>query len=237
MHHTPCKVDSIVALNPVVSLVTLIPQQPFTHQAGQYLKVVMDEGDQRPFSIATAPREDGKIQLHIGAEPGNSYAGEVLEKMRTEGEITVNGGLGNAYVQLENSMPTILLAGGTGFSYTQAILQKMLESSAQVKGHKDPVFLYWGTRSTADMYAYDELVALDKKHEHFTFVPVVEHPGHQWSGKTGWVHKAVLEDFVSLEPYRVYIAGRFEMAGVAREDFHQQGLILKNLYGDAFEFI
>lgn len=237
MHHTLCKVDSIVALNPVVSLVTLTPQQAFSHQAGQYLKVVMGEDDQRPFSIANAPRKDEKIQLHIGAEPGNSYAGEVLDRMRQDGEITVNGGLGSAYMRTSISMPTILLAGGTGFSYTQAILQKILEVAQHTEGHKDPLFLYWGTRSTADMYAYEELVALAKQHEHFTFIPVVEHPGHQWAGKTGWVHKAVLEDFVSLEPYRVYVAGRFEMAGIAREEFHQQGLILKNLYGDAFEFI
>ena len=237
MHHTLCKVDSIVALNPVVSLVTLTPQQPFTYQAGQYLKVVMDEGDQRPFSIATAPRKDGKIQLHIGAEPGNSYAGEVLDRMRQDNEITVRGGLANAFARTDTSMPTILLAGGTGFSYPQAILHEMLAAAEHIKGHKDPVFLYWGTRSTADMYAYDELIALEKQHAHFTFIPVVEHPGHQWAGKTGWVHKAVLEDFVSLEPYRVYVAGRFEMAGVAREEFHQKGLILKNLYGDAFEFI
>ena len=66
---------------------------------------------------------------------------------------------------------------------------------------------------------------------------MVEDPPVNWQGKTGWVHKAVLADFVSLEPYQVYLAGRFEMAGAAREDFQQQGLLLENLYGDAYEFI
>lgn len=227
-----CQVESITPLTDVVQHVVLVPDTNADFKAGQYLSVVMGDKDKRPFSIANAPRKDGKLELHIGAAPGNTYASEVLDKMRTAQKVTVECGLGNAYLRSEKRKPIILLAGGTGFSYTYSLLQALV-----AQDYHEPVFLYWGARTKADMYAFDELVALDKKIYQFTFVPVVDQPDDTWTGKTGWVHKAVLADFTGLEPYQVYLAGRFEMAGVAREDFHNKGLHLDNLYGDAYEFI
>jgi aquacobalamin reductase/NAD(P)H-flavin reductase len=232
MQNIPCKVENIEALTKNVSRITLIPSQTVKFNPGQYLRVILAENDKRPFSIANAPREDGRLELHIGAEPGNKYAGEVLQCIRDKEKITIDGGHGKAFLHRETLKPIVLVAGGTGYSYTSAILQQLLTSPL-----KEPVFLYWGGRNIDDLYAYQELCKLDKKYSRFRFIPVVENPPTNWQGKTGWVHKAVLADFVSLAPYQVYIAGRFEMAGVAREEFHQQGLLLKNLYGDAFEFI
>ncbi|MDC0601442.1 NAD(P)H-flavin reductase [Aliiglaciecola sp.] len=226
------KVESIEALTDVVSKIVLQPATEMQFMAGQYLRVVMGDDDFRPFSIANAPRDDHKLELHIGAEPGNSYAGQVLEQMQKTGEITIDGGHGLAQLREDRIKPTILLAGGTGFSYAYSILQRRLAINS-----KEPVFLYWGTKTRQDMYAFDELVALEKQFKHFTFHPVVDCPDENWKGKAGWVHRAVLADFVSLEPYQVYVAGRFEMAGVAREDFHNKGLLLENLYGDAYQFI
>ena len=228
-----CKVHSIEPLTEIVSRVLLKPDSEMTFKAGQYLRVIMGSEDKRPFSIASAPgTKDALLELHIGAGPGNDYAGQVLNKMQEHGEILVDGGHGKAFLRENLPRPTILVAGGTGFSYTYSILQELLEQN-----YHEPVFLYWGTRTLEDMYRFDELTALAEKHSDFTFVPVVEQPPEEWQGKTGWVHKAVLEDFVSLEPYYVYVAGRFEMAGVVREDFHQKGLMLDHLFGDAYEFI
>lgn len=227
-----CKVERIEPLTENIVLIQLQPAEKLAFFAGQYLQVIMGENDKRAFSIANAPRDDGSIELHIGADPANQYAAQVVHNMRELGEVYIEGGLGKAYLRDNQAKPTILLAGGTGFSYTLAILQQMLS-----KPLLEPLFLYWGTRTLDDMYAYETLKQLASEHSKFTFIPVIEHPETTWQGRTGWVHKAVLTDFISLESYQVYIAGRFEMAGVAREDFQQQGLHIANLYGDAFEFI
>lgn len=227
-----CTVEHIEPLTDIVSRVVLSPKQKVDFKPGQYLQVVMGAEDKRPFSIANAPRDNNQLELHIGAGPDNSYASEVLDRMQQEGEITIDGGHGKAFLRELGPRPTILLAGGTGFSYTYSILQKLITQNSH-----EPIFLYWGTRKLSDMYAYEELVEMDKANKHFRFIPVLDEPHPEWQGKAGWVHKAVLEDFVSLEPYHVYVAGRFEMAGVAKEDFHNKGLILDHLYGDAYEFI
>jgi aquacobalamin reductase/NAD(P)H-flavin reductase len=227
-----CKVEKIESLTDTIKRIILIPDSPVSFIAGQYLQIVMGENDKRPFSIANAPRADGTIELHIGAEPGNQYAGQVLEKMTKDAQIKIEGGLGKACLNQSDTQPIILLAGGTGFSYTLSILQQLLSKTLSA-----PVLLYWGTRTINDMYAYDELCALAKQHPLFTFIPVVELPKQNWAGKTGWVHQAVLEDIQDLATYQVYVAGRFEMAKVVRDDFIKQGLPITSLFGDAYAFI
>jgi aquacobalamin reductase/NAD(P)H-flavin reductase len=227
-----CKVNKIEVLTDNVKRVLLMPSSPLSFKAGQYLQVIMGAKDKRPFSIANAPRKDGSIELHIGAEPGNEYAGQVLQQMQTKGVINVEGGIGQAYLEHKANHPIILIAGGTGFSYTWSILQQLMSRPLDA-----PIYLFWGTRSLDDMYAYDELMALAATHAHFTFVPVIEYPDPNWPGKTGWVHQVVLTEFATLAPYNVYVAGRFEMAKVIRDDFTSRGLPLENLYGDAYAFI
>ncbi|MFT6992401.1 MAG: aquacobalamin reductase/NAD(P)H-flavin reductase [Paraglaciecola sp.] len=227
-----CKVEKIEALTDTIKRIVLIPDSPFNFIAGQYLQIVMDENDKRPFSIANAPRANGSIELHIGAEPGNQYAGQVIEKMVRDKVVNVEGGLGEAFFSQSGAPATILLAGGTGFSYALSILEQLLSKPLEAS-----VILYWGTRTIADMYAYDDLNALMQQHPLFTFIPVVEFPETDWTGKTGWVHKAVIEDIQDFANYHVYVAGRFEMAKVVRDDFTKQGLPITSLFGDAYAFI
>lgn len=231
MSEIKCKVASITPLTDVVQKVELTPLEAISFKAGQYAMIVMGEKDMRPFSIANAAFDNGRIELHIGAEPGNSYAGDVLARMRDEGEVSVVVGNGDAYLQ-SNSLPIVLIAGGTGFSYAYSILQEHLNS-----GDKTPMTLYWGGKHAEDLYLADELTTLAQANDHFTFVPVVEFAKDDWAGRTGWVHHAVMADHANFENVQVYVAGRFEMAKVVRDDFTQRGLKADNLFGDAFAFI
>ncbi|WP_416306659.1 NAD(P)H-flavin reductase [Neptunicella sp. SCSIO 80796] len=227
-----CKLNKIEPLTPFVKQIVLQPDASLDFKPGQYIRVVMADTDRRPFSIVNAPGDSQQVELHIGASEQNPYAWEVLQHLEQHNQCIIDGPHGKAFLRDSQPKPTILLAGGTGYSYTSSILQALLGNNG-----KEPIFLYWGTRTLQDMYALEELQDLAKQHRNFAFVPVIENPTADWQGRTGRVHEAVLADFVSLEPYQVYVAGRFEMAGVAREDFHAQGLLLENLYGDAFEFI
>lgn len=231
MSEFQCKVTAITPLTEVVYKVELTPAQPVDFKAGQYIMVHMGGKDKRPFSIANPAYDNGRIELHIGADEKNAYATEVLDKMRNEGEVTLSGGHGEASLQSDGS-DMILIAGGTGFSYTWSILQQALKDHATT-----PVTLYWGGRNQSDLYLFDELTALAAKHDNFTFAPVVEFPEEGWQGKTGWVHKAVMTDYPDLSDKQVYIAGRFEMAKVARDDFAACGQSTGKLFGDAYAFI
>lgn len=231
MSEFECQVSNIEPLTNIVYKVELTPAAPVDFKAGQYVMVHMAEDDKRPFSIANAAYDNSRIELHIGADPQNAYATQVLERMRAEGKITLSGGHGEAFFQ-PNGAPVILIAGGTGFSYTYSILMQSLKQDPNTD-----ITLYWGGRHADDLYYRKELVSLAAHRPHFTFVPVVEFASDDWEGRTGMVHHAVMADYPTFDIHQVYVAGRFEMAKVIRDDFAERGLSKDQLFGDAFSFI
>ena len=58
-----------------------------------------------------------------------------------------------------------------------------------------------------------------------------------WPYSIGLVHHAVMARQKNLSDCEVYMAGRFEMVRVIRDDFVAKGVPLDNLYGDALSFI
>jgi len=99
------------------------------------------------------------------------------------------------------------------------------------------VFFYWGVRQAHWLYELEQMQQWASDYAPLTFIPVVQEPESNWIGKTGLVHKAIMDDFVSLHDYDIYVAGRFEMAGAAREEFKILGAEPERIFGDAYEFI
>lgn len=233
-----CKVKSIQPLACNTYQILLHPETPVRFKAGQYLMVVMGEKDKRPFSIASSPcRHEGELELHIGAAEHNAYALEVVEAMKqaleSNGDITIDVPHGGAWVREDSENPLLLIAGGTGFSYVRSILDHCVAQEMS-----NEIFLYWGGRDEKQLYAKDELEAIAKEHHNVRFIPVVEEATNDWSGKVGNVLQAVEQDFDSLSEYDIYIAGRFEMAGAARDMFTQtKGAVSAQMYADAYAFI
>lgn len=226
-----CQVEKVTPFNDAVYQVFLKPETAFSHKAGQYLSIVMDDKDKRAFSIASAP-DSSTIELHIGAAVTEAYPMQVIERLMTESYIHIEAPAGNAYLRTESMRPRLLIAGGTGFSYIKSIIEHQIAEKQTVE-----TTLYWGCRDKDAMY-YESL-ARQWHHAHpwLHFVAVVEKADQHWQGKEGNLLEQVRNDYDSLAGYDVYIAGRFEMVGVAREVFRQMGIEEAHLYGDAFAFI
>jgi len=229
-----CKVTSVDAITDTVYRVRLEPEAAFSFRAGQYLMVVMDERDKRPFSMASTPAEHTFIELHIGASELNLYAMAVMDRILKEREIVVDIPHGDAWLRDDDNMrPMVLIAGGTGFSYVRSILLTALAQNP----NRD-IAIYWGGREEKHLYDLAELEALAVEHPNLRVEPVVEQPEPGWRGRTGTVLTAVLQDYGTLVEQDIYIAGRFEMAKIARDLFcNERNAREDRLFGDAFSFI
>ncbi|MGG7449028.1 NAD(P)H-flavin reductase [Kosakonia oryzendophytica] len=228
-----CKVTSVDAITDTVYRVRLVPEAAFSFRAGQYLMVVMDERDKRPFSMASTPDQHDFIELHIGASELNLYAMAVMDRILKDREIVIDIPHGDAWLRDDEDRPMVLIAGGTGFSYVRSILLTSL-----AKNPNRDITIYWGGREEKHLYDLAELEALTVTHPNLRVVPVVEQPPEAWRGRSGTVLAAVLQDFGSLAEHDIYIAGRFEMAKIARDLFcNERGAREDRLFGDAFAFI
>tara|TARA_B110000091_G_scaffold135166_1_gene144679 strand:- start:389 stop:1084 length:696 start_codon:yes stop_codon:yes gene_type:complete len=226
-----CQVHSITSLTTNVYKVLLKPDQAVDFIPGQYLNFVMSDEDKRPFSIASSPNAEF-IELQIGAFGADSYPMQVIERIRSTDRVTIEIPLGNAQLITASDRPLLLMAGGTGFSY----IKSMFEYLAEQKSTR-VITVYWGLRELSACYELAETAAIIAKLPHANFIPVVETPDEHWQGRTGLVHKAVMDDIISLAPYDIYLAGRFEMIGLVRTDFVKHGAILEHMHSDAFAFI
>ena len=231
MQAIECKVHSLTPLTDYVYKVLLKPASPVSHLAGQYLNFVMSEEDKRPFSIASAPNAEF-IELQIGAFGEDSYAMQVIDRLKASETVTVELPLGNAQLREDSDRPVLLVAGGTGFSYIKSMFEHLAAQKSLRK-----VVVYWGLREPSACYELDKTAATIASLTHGAFVPVIENPAQDWQGKSGMVHKAVMADIDDLAQYDIYIAGRFDMVGVLRDDFIAKGGIKEQMYADAFAFI
>jgi CDP-4-dehydro-6-deoxyglucose reductase len=68
------------------------------------------------------------------------------------------------------------------------------------------------------------------------YVPVISDalPEDHWSGRSGLVHLAVLQDLPDLSGHQVYACGVPVMVQSAQRDFSQAGLPADEFYADAF---
>ncbi|MCG7563925.1 MULTISPECIES: NAD(P)H-flavin reductase [Pseudoalteromonas] len=229
-------VAEISPLTEYVSKVVLTPEQDAEFAAGHYLQLVLGEKDKRAFSIASSPSKKNALELHIGASGADSYAMQALDHLKAahtnQTQVDLEVGLGVSQVRPEQARPLVLLAGGTGFSYVKSMADHLAEIN-----YDQPVLFYWGVKEESALYAKADMEAWANSKANFQFIPVVEHASEQWKGHTGYVHQAVMKDIVSLEPYSVYMAGRFDMIGIVRDDFINHGAQREFMFADAFAFI
>lgn len=235
MKTVSCHIQSLTSLTPHVFKAILQPNEKVNFIPGQYLNFVMSEEDKRPFSIASSPNNE-LIELQIGAFVADSYPMQVIDRIKAAYKnsklVSVEIPLGNAQLRTDSERPLLLLAGGTGFSYIKSMFEYLVEQQSQRH-----IMVYWGLRELSAAYELDETTALIAQLPHANFIPVIENKHDDWQGKTGLVHQAVMHDIVSLEPYDIYLAGRFEMVGVIRNDFLEHGALREHMYADAFAFI
>jgi CDP-4-dehydro-6-deoxyglucose reductase, E3 len=200
--------------------------------AGQYIDILLKDGKRRSFSMANAPHDDALIQLHVRKSPGGAFSNYVFDQMKERAILRFEGPLGTFYLREDSDKPLIFVAGGTGFAPIKALIEHCLH-----EGIDRPMVLYWGVRSLKDLYMGDLPGRWQQEHGNFTYIPVLSDPlpGDGWTGRTGLVHQAVLDDFADLSGYQVYACGAAGMTDIARKTFVEaRALPEDEFYCDAF---
>lgn len=217
---------------PDVMLLTLaLPEgQTIEHGAGQFINVILENGERRAYSFATAPRRANSIELHVRLIPGGRFTTHVFQSMREGDPLEFEGPLGVSPVR-DGRKPLILVAGATGFAPVKSILEHAFE-----QGFKRRLFLYWGVRKRRDLYMPELPQRWEREHDNFRFVPVLSEPdpADHWTGRTGLVHEAILRDFPDLTGLEVYACGSMKMVEAARPAFIAHGLAEDACFSDAF---
>ena len=229
----PARVQVLERVAPdVMQLKLRLPQnERLQYLAGQYLDIHMRDGQRRSFSMANAPHNDEMLELHI-RNYGGVFSRLVFEQMKVRDILRFEGPFGTFFLHEDSDKPIVLLASGTGFAPIKAIVEHALHA-----GIARPMTLYWGGRVRADLYLDSLAARWAREHPGLRYVPVLSETRSEdgWEGRTGFVHRAVMEDLPDLSGYQVYACGNPLMVEAARHDFSAScGLPADQFFCDSF---
>jgi CDP-4-dehydro-6-deoxyglucose reductase, E3 len=201
----------------------------FRFKPGQYLDIVLRDGARRSYSMANVPDETGVVELHVRRIPGGRFSEHAYDKLKARDMLRVEGPFG-IFTLNTSEAPIVFLASGTGY----APIASMLAAHKQEIGQRG-ARLYWGGRKSSDLYGLDDLLAWHNDHPGVELIPVLSEPGDGWTGRTGFVHDAVLADHESLAGHEVYACGNPLMIKAAQTSFcAERGLSELAFFSDAF---
>jgi len=233
----PSRVSSMVRASHDVMVIRLqLPASDvLKYHAGQYVEILLRDGDRRAYSMANAPHTQAEtpgLELHIRHMAGGKFTEHVFDAMKEKEILRIEGPYGSFFLRDDSDRPIVLLASGTGFAPIKALIEHM-----QYMGIERPAVLYWGGRRPADLYMNDWVRAKMAEMPNLRYIPVISDalPEDHWTGRTGFVHKAVLEDFADLAAHQVYACGAPIVVESARTEFSTlAGLPAEEFFADSF---
>jgi CDP-4-dehydro-6-deoxyglucose reductase len=234
----PSRVQAIERVAPDVAVIRLqLPaSETFRFYAGQYIELILKEGRRRSYSMASPPHAGSPLELHIRHMPGGHFTDHVFgagaTQMKEREILRIEGPFGSFFLREDSDKPIVLLASGTGFAPIKAIVEHMIHQQI-----RRPAVLYWGGRRPRDLYMDALAASWQGVLPDFRYIPVVSDalPEDGWTGRSGFVHEAVMHDLPDLSGHQVYACGAPVMVDAARREFSTQcGLPAEEFYADAF---
>ncbi len=229
----PCRVQKMwrVAADIMVLYLKLPAAERLQFLAGQYVDILRKDGGRRSVSMANPPHDDEFLELHL-RNYGGPFSDYVFHTMKERDILRFEGPLGTFFMREDSNKPMIMLASGTGFAPIKAIVEHAFHARTA-----RPMVLYWGARVRGDLYMHELPERWAAEHNNFKFVPVLSEPlaTDEWTGRTGFVHQAVISDIADMGGCQVYACGAPVMVEAAHRDFIAQcGLPEEEFFSDAF---
>ncbi|UUX94494.1 2Fe-2S iron-sulfur cluster-binding protein [Aquabacterium sp. J223] len=209
-------------------------------KAGQYLKVLLDDGQERCFSMANPPQVSDAVELHVGRVDGGRFSDLAFNAPEAGGlkpgdTVRLRLPLGDFHLREasheDGERPIVLVAGGTGFAPIQSIVEDLLKRRST-----RPVHLFVGARRPAGLYRDALARRWAEAAPWLRYTPSLSRPeaGDGWTGAIGRLPEVVTATLPDLAGHEVYACGSPDMVAAARERFLAHGLAADNFHCDAF---
>ena len=221
---TACRIDAIESVTGDVLRVVLRlpPRTPLAYLPGQHVQMIRGEL-RRSYSIANAPRPDGRLELLIKRVPGGAFSQYWFEEARANDLLRLEGPLGTFFLRDDPTPRTVMLATGTGVAPILALLEQI-----EAGDNRRPVTLYWGGRRPEDLY-----IDIGALFPWVDYRPCLSRSSAGWNGLRGYVQ----DEFLRAERFDdvvIYACGSNAMIDDTRTALVAKGLPERRFHSDAF---
>lgn len=208
--------------------------RPLRFRGGQFVWLKLGRAlghiTEHPFSIASGPSPDGRIDLLI-KEAGDFT--RAIGKVAPGTPAFLDGPYGNFTLEGRAGEGLVLIAGGIGVAPLLSILHDLAG-----RGDTRPVKLIYGNRIAAQIAATAELQSLAQRLR-LEVVQVLSEPPPDWSGLRGVLDAQVLKACLPTERrerWLYFVCGPVEMIDAVELALDQAGVPLGQIVSERFRY-
>ncbi len=206
----------------------------FTFQPGQFAWLTIGSTPfamrEHPFSIASSPQTDGRLDMTIKALGDFT---STIGAVRPGAVAYVDGPYGAFSIDRHPAAGYVFIAGGIGIAPIMSFLRTMA-----ARADLRPVLLFYAYRRAERMTHREAIEAL-RTQLTLKVVYVLEEPSDGWTGERGRIGTAVLERHLAPRParrsYEYFICGPTGMIASVERDLHRCGVPLARLRSELFD--
>jgi Na+-transporting NADH:ubiquinone oxidoreductase subunit F len=212
--------------------IKLLSPTEITFKSGQFVVVVPKPGETRAYSIASIKQLKDRIFIEVKKIP-NGLCSTYLHALNVHEKLTFFGPYGDFFLK-DTDRKVICVAGGVGLAPMKPIIGEVISDYENRE-----VELYYGARTTEDMYDYDKYINLTKN-PRFKFYPALSDINeilHHPSGvifDTGFISYQVEKRLENGPDCEAYLCGPPVMVDAVIATLISKGVPEDKIYYDTF---
>ena len=203
-------------------------------RAGQYVQILAHGPDgpiYRAYSIASPPSMKNHVKLVVRLVPGG-IASTYIHGMKVGDEVIFTGPFGEFRLNEDPQVPVVCVGGGAGMAPMTHIIKTIFERWPDRKCE-----LYFGCRSSRDVFYLEEFKSFEGKHPHFKVHYALSDPletDEKWDGDNGFIHLSLDKRFKEQGKRQAFLCGPPPMIDAVIEVLKNKGLQDQDIFYDKF---
>lgn len=212
----------------------LLEPNEISQRPGQYVQILAPSPDGpvfRAYSISSAQHERNKVQLVVRLVPGG-IASTYLHGLNEGDPVTFTGPYGEFRLSEDPETDIICVGGGCGMAPMANIVSTIYEQWPD-----RTCYLFFGCRSTKDVFYLDRFEELAKKHPNLKVIYALSdplEPDEEWNGDTGFVHLSVDKCLSPDKKRQAFLCGPPPMIEAVIEVLKSKNLTDDDIFYDKF---
>jgi len=212
----------------------LIEPAEISQRPGQYAQVQAPSPDGpifRAYSISSPSYETDVVELGVRLIPGG-IGSTYLHNLQVGDQVTFTGPYGEFRLDEDPDTEIICVGGGAGMSPMKNIIYSLYEQWPD-----RTCWLFFGCRTTKDIFYLDEYLELAKKHPNFHVIYALSdqlEPGEKWDGETGFIHLSVDKHLTPDVKRQAFLCGPPPMIDAVMGVLEEKGIKSEDIFYDKF---
>ena len=205
-----------------------------SQRPGQYVQIQAPSPDGpvfRAYSISSPSHQPNVVELNVRLVP-NGIGSTYLHNLQAGDVVAFTGAYGEFRLDEDPSVEIVCVGGGCGMAPMKNIIHTIYDRWPERR-----CYLFFGCRTTRDVFYLKEFEALAAKHPNFRLVYALSDPlgpEERWVGETGFIHLSVDKLLDPGIARQAFLCGPPPMIEAVTRVLEAKGLRPEDIFYDEF---